>query len=340
MHIVKNRDLLKKYKQVNPITIATAFIGRDFVKFFRYPKNVKNIQKIVISSAFVNDPEAIKILIEEIGWEKIFFNKKLHSKIYIGRNSALVTSANLTRNGFYEQGLLEIGILIDSKEDLKELESIVNSYIDPQQTKTEKLKIFNAISDKFSKLPKNKLRNGIKIKNKSFKTFYENKDYRFYNNKIKFVWWDTYLKKLGLKKEISLNFLWENYNFQDLIKLDSEKQKVSENDWLLCYKLKTENSKYEYHKNAKDKLEWLHLNKILKKISVTEYKDIGLENKNNINIRPFNIDYKFRNAFKELIESKKYKNYFMPNRNDIVLKMSSKKFSEILTFLYKKYIRK
>lgn len=49
--------------------------------------------------------------------------------MYLGENSAIVTSANLSKNGLDVSGLLEIGVLIRDQKSLSQLHKVFNEFI-------------------------------------------------------------------------------------------------------------------------------------------------------------------------------------------------------------------
>lgn len=80
-----------------------------------YLPNPKGIELICWAKAGSTNPHTIRILIQR--GLKVFFGDQVHTKLYwTSDNGALVTSANLSTNAFGAGGLVEFGIVVDSKD--------------------------------------------------------------------------------------------------------------------------------------------------------------------------------------------------------------------------------
>ena len=72
----------------------------------------------------------------------------LHSKLYLGKQSALLGSPNLSENSFADLGRFEVGVVMTEPNDLEQLDEIfeyykklaINLYATPE-SKQEKLKL-------------------------------------------------------------------------------------------------------------------------------------------------------------------------------------------------------
>jgi len=128
MELVYGDTIQQRLNEVIPEYIAVAFVGIDWERFI----NRENIKEIIVSPTIGSNPRAITNLVSILGWEKVFFLKQLHSKIYIGSKtkSALVGSFNLTANGL-EAGianLYEAGYFINEPDKIGELRQLFAEY--------------------------------------------------------------------------------------------------------------------------------------------------------------------------------------------------------------------
>jgi len=128
MELVHGETIQQRLNEVIPEYIAVAFVGIDWERFI----NRKNIKEIIVSPTIGSNPRAITNLVSILGWKKVFFLKKLHSKIYIGSQtkSALVGSFNLTANGLQAgiTNLYEAGYFINEPDKIGELRQLFAEY--------------------------------------------------------------------------------------------------------------------------------------------------------------------------------------------------------------------
>ncbi len=99
----------------SPSRIAVAFIGRDWHK---YLGNNTHLKELIVSPTIGSNPSAIHEVANQIGWENVYLLDNLHAKVYIGDDSAVVGSANLSRNGLDVAGLQELCVAITDDESL------------------------------------------------------------------------------------------------------------------------------------------------------------------------------------------------------------------------------
>ncbi len=140
--LVTEKIIAEAIRTIAPTRIAVAFLGADWKKYIPEPQK---IEQIVISPTLGSNPKAILELSEEIGWERIFLLDDLHAKVYLGRDSALVGSANLTANGLCGGALVEFGVVLKSEEDVR----FINTFIDDIVRRAQ-----SDYSDKKSKIDK------------------------------------------------------------------------------------------------------------------------------------------------------------------------------------------
>ena len=118
MKILVGNEIQRAVVACKPLKIAVAYIGTDWETFI---SDVSFLEAIIVSPTFGSNPDAIKSLVNKIGWEKVLFLDELHAKTYIGQKSAVIGSANLTRNGLGAEGLVELCVEVNADENLKKV---------------------------------------------------------------------------------------------------------------------------------------------------------------------------------------------------------------------------
>jgi hypothetical protein len=116
--VLVENDIRKAVSDCKPSKIAVAYIGVDWQMFI---PDANCLESIIISPTIGSNPWAIADLVKQIGWEKVAFLDELHAKTYIGKSSAVIGSANLTRNGLGAEGLVELCVKINAAESLKKI---------------------------------------------------------------------------------------------------------------------------------------------------------------------------------------------------------------------------
>lgn len=118
MKILVENEIQEEIKRCKPSKIAVAYIGADWDTFI---SDANSLAAIIISPTLGSNPKAITGLVKQIGWKKIYFLDELHAKTYIGADSAVIGSANLTCNGLSGEGLVELCVEVNGKETLRKL---------------------------------------------------------------------------------------------------------------------------------------------------------------------------------------------------------------------------
>lgn len=118
MNILTNEEIQEAIKRCKPCQIAVAYIGIDWHDFIPV---TTILEAVIVSPTIGMNPKAIVALAKAIGWDKLFFLNELHAKIYLGRLSAIVGSANLTQNGLSGHTLIELCVEINSETGVKEI---------------------------------------------------------------------------------------------------------------------------------------------------------------------------------------------------------------------------
>lgn len=150
-------------KELNPSKIAVAYVGADWDRYI----NPAALKEIILSPTYGSNPQAIEAIINEIGIDNVLFLNNLHAKLYLGSQSALLGSCNLSYNGI-GGGLEEAAVLINDKTMLAKLNDLYAHYKKAAQqayptteAKIEKLtqliSFFNQTRDKRKQAAENQL---------------------------------------------------------------------------------------------------------------------------------------------------------------------------------------
>lgn len=123
MKSLVGNEIQQAIVRCNPLKIAVAFIGIDWPTFI---PAVNDLEAVIVSPTLGSNPRAISDLAKQIKWEKLFFLDELHAKMYVGKNSSIIGSANLTHNGLSGRGLIELCVEINDGENLAK----VNQFFD------------------------------------------------------------------------------------------------------------------------------------------------------------------------------------------------------------------
>lgn len=118
MKILVDGEIQCAVRSCKPSKIAVAYIGADWQTFI---SDLSCLESIIVSPTFGSNPWAITDLVKQIGWGKVHFLDELHAKFYIGKESAVIGSANLTRNGLGAEGLFELCVEVHAEESLRKV---------------------------------------------------------------------------------------------------------------------------------------------------------------------------------------------------------------------------
>lgn len=124
MKLVSGASIKKALQQVAPTHVAVAYAGIDWSAYIDKDK----LQEIILSPTVGTNPHAVIQIVETLGWENVHFLDHLHSKVYLGLELAAVGSFNLSANGMSEEGLEEVGFLVQDHQLLLELRTLHNRY--------------------------------------------------------------------------------------------------------------------------------------------------------------------------------------------------------------------
>jgi hypothetical protein len=118
------QELRNALVEIQPSKIAVAFVGNGWRNYV----NPEHIAEIVLSPTLGSNPIAIEAIMLNIGEEHVYFLDNLHAKIYLGTESALLGSSNLSDNGFSDNGNFEAGVVLSDSESLGNLQAVFDDY--------------------------------------------------------------------------------------------------------------------------------------------------------------------------------------------------------------------
>jgi hypothetical protein len=118
------QELRNALVEIQPSKIAVAFVGNGWRNYV----NPEHLAEIVLSPTLGSNPRAIEAIMQNIGEEHVYFLDNLHAKIYLGTESALLGSSNLSDNGFSDNGNFEAGVVLSDSESLENLQAVFNNY--------------------------------------------------------------------------------------------------------------------------------------------------------------------------------------------------------------------
>lgn len=312
MTILFENDIQRAIISCKPLKIAVAYIGTDWSKFI---PEYQHLDTIIVSPTLGSNPLAIAEIVKKIGWDKVYFLDELHAKMYIGAETAIIGSANLTKNGLSGDKLFEICTEIKSYKKINELNNIfqvildkaVKKYptIDSKKNRLKELeKIWRIatshqmISSKNNRIP-------------SFSNFELLGDDHFY-----ILWYqsgDDYEYSEDVKSMQSL--MHDEIHF-------SASDDVEKNKWALVWEITAES------KPESKEIEWMYIHEIFENGIISdgyEYSTCAIQRKDiHTPPVPFNITKSIDIAFKKAIQDKEISKYLIQNGKKFKLSYSKK----------------
>ncbi len=325
MKVLVENDIRKAVNDCKPLKIAVAYIGADWQTFI---PDVSRLESIIVSPTIGSNPWAIADLVRKIGWEKVAFLDELHAKTYIGRNAAVLGSANLTRNGLGAEGLVELCAEVNATESLKK----VNKVFDDLKKRAQKQ--YPTTTSKKSQL---------KVLEQTWGAAIANRIVRVKNNIPDF----SDFEQLG---EDHFYILWyqpDNCEYSDDIKaIESlinndihfaRTDKVEKNKWALVWRITDSNKP---HKSARP--DWLYIHEIFENGVVDdgyEYPKCAIQRKDlDVPTPPFEITAEVVDAFKRAVQEMDIAKYLVQNEHKVFDLAYSLKGIPLLISKMKKYM--
>lgn len=327
-------EIREQIKSLRPTHIAVAYIGSDWQEFVDH----KSIEAIIIAPKLGSNPDAIGELAQKIGWNKVYFLDNLHVKLYINDKMIMIGSANLSRNALDINGLIEMCVILDDREILKEAKGVFDSYVQQatrlyrtEKDKQEKLKQLRKIHNRAIEHTiiegTSKVRPFTEYDSNSHGDFYigwyidGTYDYKYDSLKPHFP---------NLTKKEIANAISAEIPF-------SPKESLETHKWILCWKI-TKRSKLVRASN----FSWLYIHETYKDACTDKgYENLAVQLKNRGKpARPFSLrnDRIFKDAFNSVINNGEFEIFLdKQGREPWLYRRTLRKFPEFIKSIKEKY---
>lgn len=122
MVITASDKLRSKLSDVAPTHVAVAYLGSGWQ---RYLTDLDTLEEIIVSPTIGSYPGALAELLDEAKQHnfRVYFRKTLHAKLFIGDDTCLIGSANLSRNGF-DGGLNEAAVYLTDHASIGQAQGV------------------------------------------------------------------------------------------------------------------------------------------------------------------------------------------------------------------------
>lgn len=304
MKILSGEKISQAIARCNPEKIAVAYLGIDWAEFV---KNTSIIKEIILSPTVGTNPFAVKKLAREIGWDKVLFLKELHAKLYIGKDSSILGSANLTKNALSGDRLTELCVEVNNAKKIQEL----NLFFDEIKSRAEQC--YPTKESKMECLAKLEETWGAAISNKIFG---DNKLLRDADHDVDFRDFELLSKDhfyVFSVKRVNVKYSKELEEIRTKIRTDIHllsEDEVSKNKWFLTWQ---ETKSGTPHKTAP--LEWIYAHEIYENGVIEEDYEFPkcVVERNDLPTPPppFRIDKDVSAVFKKIIQEKGVKKFFI-----------------------------
>ena len=321
---LKTKEIRDELQICNPHKIAVAYIGADWADYI----NSNRIEEIILSPTLGSNPKAIDQLVEELGgWDKIYFLKNLHTKIYIGSEIAIVGSSNLSKNGIDVGGLEEACISVRSPELSKD----INHYFETLKSKASR----QFKDEKSKKQELEKLRDkwaaaesaGIGFDASTEKEIYEY-GVPAASDEFYICFFDDY-DGYSHSKEVSKNRV-DDFHF-------SPKDELRKNKWVLSWEADEDG-------NPTGTMDWGYIHRIIPGgiVAFTKkgernypYTTAAIQEENGFGIstprhRPFKLTRLTKKAFVETMREKRFHDAFYSAKKTWLVKNSFKQYRNFM----------
>lgn len=324
MKIIPNNKIKSTLKKVAPNKIAVAYVGIDWKEYVNFSKD----DLIIVSPTLGSNPNAIIEIVELIGWGNVHFLNNLHAKIYIGKNSAFISSSNLSKNGIDSKGLIEIGVLVNSKNEIEKIDNEFNNILKLSKKQYKNSKEKKLALKKLFKIHKKAVADKIIRKEGEVNSFE-----KYANSPIEEFYISYYTH--GEIEKTSEEYQKHESLINDELHLRIE-DKIDKSTWILVWK-RTNN--FKPNKNSKPY--WLFVHDILKDAILENeypYQNCAIErNDLEIPVEPFYLDDKFIEIFKDLISNQNFSKYFVQKDKDYDMNYSKKGLKKLIEEIKKRY---
>lgn len=313
MKILSGGDIAKEVKGINPQFIAVGYIGKDWHRYI----DIDFVKEIIVSPTIGSNPLAIKEIVDEIGFENVYFLDELHAKLYIGADRYAFGSFNLSASAFEEdRGLIEFGsITSDNIEQTKKFyEQCKNRAINSYPTIKEKVSTLESLFEKHKALYFDKNANAIALSQEETKEKNMKEHYDFYIFGVAGVAkFDINLIKANNERYKAIDDLaekFENYNYICLNR-ETYADKVRINSWIL-------EMNFDSDLPEEEKLSWIFVNSIAHSVNKDNESMLIQDDLSKIPTKPpFKIDSIItRNKIRSILNQEKYKPIFYDMSED------------------------
>ncbi len=308
-------------KELNPSKIAVAYVGADWDRYI----NPAALKEIILSPTYGSNPQAIEAIINKIGIDNVLFLNNLHTKLYLGAQSALLGSCNLSYNGI-GGGLEEAAVLINDKTMLAKLNDLYAHYKKAAQqayptakAKIEKLtqliSFFNQTRDKRKQAAESQLApDETEIEEQRIPTL---REYRHVANPIYINCYqpkDTKLNQKVISEKLASEGVIQNATYENVEDFFSDYLHFLEEDniecggWSLAWRAKDNGMPYK-----KTSLSWTYIDVVIPNGAAEEeapYTKVvaKLEGKERPS-EPFKIDAEASKVIKAALRKKEFKDF-------------------------------
>lgn len=328
-NILIHNEIKKAIARCEPTRIAVAFIGEDWKTFM---PNHEILQSIIVSPTIGSNPEAITHLAQSIGWDKIFFLDELHAKIYIGKESAIVGSANLTNNGLDGERLIELCVEINDEENLKKINRFFDELVEKAKTRYPSVTEKKIKLNELYKIRNSAISNCI-IKEKPQKKWSSNSFENFeFNDQFYVAWY----------QKVDLEYSNEVKNIADFIENEihfSNKDHVEKNKWVLAWPITYKNKPHKLIKPF-----WLYIHEIFENGIIDEgydYPKLAIQRSDKKTPRPpFELTDEVVAAFRWAVQDEEVAKYLIQSDREIFDLSYSNKGIPLLIKKMKEYLAK
>lgn len=326
MKILVDNEIQSAVLSCRPTKIAVAYIGADWNTFI---PDASCLEAIIVSPTFGSNPWAITDLVRQIGWEKIFFLDELHAKTYVGKKSAVIGSANLTRNGLAAEGLVELCVEVYSEESLRKVnvtfDDLKKRAQEQYPTKEEKKERLKELERSWGAAIANRIMKGEKRKVRPFVEFEPLGSDHFY-----VIWYQP----------VDCEYSEDVKAIQSLIADDLHfaiTDKPVKNKWALVWRI---TDTYKPHRSAKP--HWLYIHEVFENGVIDdnyEYPNCAIQRKDlEVPPFPFELTNDVIAALKAAVQEESVAEYLIQARKGVFSLAYSQKGVPLLIDRMKGYL--
>lgn len=267
----------------------TAFVGDEADAYLPSPKGM---ELYCWFKAGGTNPNAIRDL--QTKGVNIYLSDSLHMKVYWSKEGAIITSANLSTNALGAGGLKEIGVLLSASSI--NIEKVISS-LNARKVRESDIVALEKAHKKIHRTNPD-----LFVESESQYSFAQWYELSNHGAKWKFGLYYPASVRLSQKGAALLIKEHGDKSYMDIMEFDENPYK--QDDWILCY---------EFDGRKPIGLKWMYAHHIVKasrKIGGKTkhyYQVIQVNKLNAYGEKPFEIDLRFRKAFKHA-HSEYYKN--------------------------------